>query len=310
MQFDTAPRESVEAGTDPRASRIVSLDIGGSHVTAAVIDSRLRDILPQTRTRIGVDESAPGDVILDAWARAALRAVSAPSVCSVNRIGIATPAPFDYDLGVSLMRHKFQALYGLPVVTLLQQRFRRSPLDNAAIVLANDADLFALGEWWAGAAQGRERMIGLTLGTGLGSGFIAHGRIVTRGLEVPAGGEIWNLPYLEGVAEDYVSGRAITTTYARASGRSLAASDIANRAEAGEPAARDAFVALALHLARILQPHVVRFRPDSIVVGGNIARAWAAFGPRLRLALSPVECQPSARFEDATLLGAAALAES
>jgi glucokinase len=286
----------------------MSLDIGGSHVTAAVIDSLLRDILPGTRSRVGTDQSAKCEVILDTWAQAALQAVSAPGVGAVSRIGMAIPAPFDYGRGVSLMQHKFRALYGLPVVTLLTEQFRGSPLQGAPIVFANDADLFALGEWWAGAAQDRERVIGLTLGTGLGSGFIAHGRIVTSGPEVPAAGEIWNLAYLDGVAEDYVSGRAITITYARASGSRLAASEIAKRAEDGEPAARDAFASLALHLARILEPHLVRFRPACIVIGGNIARAWPAFGPQLRVALSPVECQPSARFEDATLLGAAALA--
>jgi glucokinase len=308
MQFDNPQPRSVGAGTGPQASRIVSLDIGGSHVAAAVIDSLLRDILPVTRARVGTDEGAASEVILDAWARAALQAVSTLAVGAADCIAMAMPAPFDYDRGVSLMQHKFQALFGLPVVTLLEERFRQSPLQGAPIVVGNDADLFALGEWWAGAAQGHQRVIGLTLGTGLGSGFIAHGRIVSGGPEVPTGGEIWNLPYLDGVAEDYVSGRAITATYARASGWTLTASEIAHRAEAGEAAAQGAFAALALHLARILELHIVRFRPACIVVGGNIARAWPAFGPQLRAALSPVECQPSARFEDAALLGAAALA--
>src|SRR5205823_14123488 len=128
----------------------------------------------------------------------------------------------------------------------------------------------ALGEWWAGAAQGQERVIGLTLGTGLGSGFIARGQIITTGPEVPDGGEIWNLAYLDGVAEDYVSGQAVTATYARASGRTLPPSAIARRAAQGEPAAREAFAVLASHLARILEPHLVRFRPTCIVIGGNI----------------------------------------
>ena len=294
----------------PHAPRILALDIGGSHVSAAVVDSRSRDIVVGTRTHVDVDEGAARDVILDTWAEAALRAADGLGVGGVSGIGIAMPAPFDYRRGVSLMQHKFRALYGLPVVALLAERFRRSPLEGAPIAVANDADLFALGEWWAGAAQGRRRMIGLTLGTGLGSGFVADGHIVNGGAEVPPEGEIWNLPYLEGVAEDYVSGRAIGSTYARATGQTLSASQIAQRAEAGEHAARDAFAELAVHLARILEPHVARFKPASIVVGGKIAHAWPAFGPRLAAALAPVECQPSARFEDATLLGAAALASS
>ncbi len=293
-----------------RGARIIALDIGGSHVTAAVVDCGQREIVVGTRRHVAVDEGAAGEVILETWAQAALQAVSAVSEGGVDGVGIAMPAPFDYGRGVSLMEHKFRALYGRPVVSLLEERFRGSQLEGVAVLVANDADLFALGEWWAGAARGRERMIGLTLGTGLGSGFVAHGRIVTSGPEVPTGGEIWNLPYLDGVAEDFVSGRAITASYALATGRTLAASEIAQRAESGESAALGAFEELALHLGRILQSHVARFRPECIVVGGSIAHAWALFGPRLGVALAPVECRPSARFEDATLLGAAALVQT
>ena len=294
----------------PDASRILALDVGGSHVSAAVVDADVREIVVATRTHVDVDEGASREVILDTWAEAALRAVAAVPGGSVKAIGIAMPAPFDYGRGVSLMQHKFRALYGLPIITLLDERFGRSPLEGAPIVVANDADLFALGEWWAGAALGRQRMIGLTLGTGLGSGFIADGGIVSSGPEVPPGGEIWSLPYLDGVAEDYVSGRAITSTYARATGRTLSASQVAQRAESAEPAAREAFAELALHLARILEPHIAHFRPACIVIGGKIGHAWPYFGPPLRVALAPVECQPSARFEDAPLLGAAALVGS
>ena len=292
-----------------RRARIVALDIGGSHVTAAVVDGSQREIVAGTRRHVAVDEGAASEVILETWARAALQAVTALGD-GVDGVGIAVPAPFDYGRGVSLMEHKFRALYGRPVVSLLEEWFRDSQLEGAPVLVANDADLFALGEWWAGAARGRERMIGLTLGTGLGSGFVAHGRIVTGGPEVPTGGEIWSLPYLDGVAEDFVSGRAIAASYTRATGRELAASEIAERADSGESAALGAFAEMALHLGRIMEPHIARFKPECIVVGGNIAHAWAVFGPRLSVALAPVECRPSARFEDATLLGAAALAQT
>ena len=292
-----------------RTARIVALDIGGSHVTAAVVDGSQREIVAGTRRHVAVDEGAASEVILETWARAALQAVTALGD-GVDGVGIAVPAPFDYGRGVSLMEHKFRALYGRPVVSLLEEWFRDSQLEGAPVLVANDADLFALGEWWAGAARGRERMIGLTLGTGLGSGFVAHGRIVTGGPEVPTGGEIWSLPYLDGVAEDFVSGRAIAASYARATGCTLAASEIAHRADSGESAALGSFEEMALHLGRIMEPHIARFKPECIVVGGSIAHAWAVFGPRMAAALAPVECRPSARFEDATLLGAAALAQT
>ena len=65
----------------------------------------------------------------------------------------------------------------------------------------------------------------------------------------------------------------------------------------------------AAHLAGILAPRVAQFQPDCVVVGGNIARSWPLFGPRLQAALAPLACRPSALFEDAALLGAAAISE-
>jgi DNA-binding CsgD family transcriptional regulator len=82
------------------------------------------------------------------------------------------------------MRHKFAALYGR---SLAPQFFT----PGLPIAFLNDAQAFALGEAAAGAGSAFRRWILVTLGTGVGSAFVAHGEIVTSGPGVPAGGEIW-----------------------------------------------------------------------------------------------------------------------
>ena len=77
-----------------RRARIVALDIGGSHVTAAVVDGSQREIVAGTRRHVAVDEGAASEVILETWARAALQAVSGVAD-GVDGVGIAMPAPFD-----------------------------------------------------------------------------------------------------------------------------------------------------------------------------------------------------------------------
>ena len=42
-------------------------------------------------------------------------------------------------------------------------------------MFVNDAEAFGLGEWRAGAARGRRRAVAITLGTGVGSVFVADG---------------------------------------------------------------------------------------------------------------------------------------
>jgi glucokinase len=207
------------------------------------------------------------------------------------------------------MEHKFKALNGLNVIKLLKKRWSITALNNTLLRVANDADLFALGEWWAGAARDCDSVIGLTLGTGLGSGFIRCGGIIASGREVPESGEIWNLPYLGGIAEDYACGAAITRDYRRATELTLTAEEIAHRAADQDTAACAAFKELGTHLVGILEPHIKQFKPSCVVIGGNIARAWPLFGPHLQATWETVECRPFQRFEEAALLGAAVLAD-
>lgn len=291
------------------ASCAVTMDIGGSHVSAAVVDLAARAILPDSVRRLAVDPNAEAEAIVDTWARAALETLAAARREQASAVGIAMPSPFDYAIGVSRMTHKFAALLGRNVKTMLVERWQATPLAAVPIRFANDADLFALGEWWIGAAQGCDPVIGLTLGTGLGSGFIRHGQIVLDGPDVPPGGEIWDVPYLEGNSEKYANGAAISRTYAQATGQTLAPAEIARRAAQGNPAAQAAFTTLGQHLVGILAPYVERFQPSCVVVGGNIARAWPLFGPLLEQAWPGVAVRPSQRFDEAGLLGAAALVD-
>ena len=61
----------------------------------------------------------------------------------------------------------------------------RCELDPAWIRFLNDAEAFLLGESVAGAARGHAPRVGITLGTGLGSAFLADGEIVRSGPDVP-----------------------------------------------------------------------------------------------------------------------------
>jgi glucokinase len=285
-------------------SHRVAVDIGGSHVTAALVDMDNRRVLAGSVHRQPVLEARPAAEILDAWSAVCLAAAEAGP--TPEGLGLAVPAPFDVQAGVSLMTHKFQALRGLPLVLLLRQRWTGSVLASVPVSIANDADCFALGEWWAGLAEGAARVIGITLGTGLGSGFVRDGRIVTRAGDVPQGGEIWDLPYLDGRAEDYTAGRFIMTSWHVQTGETLDAAAVARLAGEGDARARAIFTVFGGHLGAVLRPHVDSFRPECVVVGGNLSHAWPLFEAPLLEWISPVSCVLSPDSESSTLLGAAA----
>ncbi len=285
----------------------LALDIGGSHVTAALVDLDRRQVVESSLARRAVDQDASAEMLIDHWAGAALDAVRQASVLSVTHVGIAMPGPFEYATGISRLTHKFAALNGWNVGSALLMQWEGTPLAATPVRFANDAALWALGEWWGGAARGAGKMIGVTLGTGLGSGFIDRGKIVTAGEQVPPNGEIWWVPYLGGTTEDQVSGRALVRSYQALTGQTLTPVQIADTAACGDKDALAVFDTFGEHLAAVLLPWVQRFTPDCLVVGGNIARAWALFRQSLEAGLPGLSCRVTVQFEISGLLGSAAL---
>jgi glucokinase len=277
-------------------------------VTAAVVDLELRKVLDQSLTTHSVNPDASADELLGTWANQASKAWQQAGKPGLTHIGVTMPGPFEYDTGVSRLEHKFASLYGQNIGTVLKKRILPADQQEILIRFGNDASLFALGEWWAGAAQGYRKVIGVTLGTGLGGGFVQEGHICYSRPDIPPKGAIWNLPYLGGIAEEYVSGSALTRAYRPLAKQQINPTEIARRAQAGDAVARAVFSDLGQHLGNILKPWVERFHPGCVVVGGNIARAWPLFHQPLEAILtSQTQVAVSTLFDKANLLGAAAL---
>jgi glucokinase len=271
---------------------VVALDVGGTDVGAACIS--------QDRALIGeVLESAspsPGtkEEIVAELARAIAAARAQAGDFTVTGCAIAIPAPFDYAAGVSHMEHKFRAINGLSLGRLLQE------LSGLPTSFLNDADAFGLGVSCRQLPEVK-RLVALTIGTGLGAGFVADGRIATDPDTVPPGGEVWDLPYAGGIIEDYVSGRAVVAAYQRLSagarpeageqpsaGPATAgtAKDVADLASRGNAAAVQAYQAMGAALGHGLAPVLLRFRPEALVIGGKVAGSLPIFGPAVSEALA------------------------
>ncbi|MGZ2356845.1 ROK family protein [Streptomyces sp. 372A] len=263
-------------------SRVPVLEIGGTHVTASVIDTTSAGTAPPAVVRQPVPADAPADELLDAIAVVGTR-VEAPAGA---HWGVAIPGPFDYETGTGRFRGigKFESLHGVDVGAGLLVRLPGAP---RRISFVNDADAFALGEYRAGAAAGRRRVLCITLGTGVGSSFLLDGRPVTDGPDVPPGGRAHRLTAHGLPLEEVVSRRAIRRFYATAAGLPghgplPDVHDIAASARNGEAPARQAIRHCFGALGRALAPWCERFRPDLMVVGGSMAGSWDLVGPAVR----------------------------
>jgi predicted NBD/HSP70 family sugar kinase len=278
---------------------VLVFDVGGSHVSAALCSAEgyrlgpvktVRQIEPQTS---------------DAFVEALYSLAKQVSADDEEALGaaLAMPGPFDYAAGVSWMRHKLPYLYGVDLRQMLAARFA---WPAAHFHFLNDAAAFLLGEIGAGVARGVPRVVGITLGTGIGSAFAVNGSLVTAGPGVPPGGEIWNLPYEGAIVEDFISTRAIRKSYQERSGQDREVASIAHYASGGDATAIAVFAEFGRQLGLALRSLLYPFAPEVVVLGGGISRSAYLFLPAAEEQLQglAVQLRISALRDNAALVGA------
>ncbi|MGA4506871.1 ROK family protein [Propionibacteriaceae bacterium G1746] len=248
---------------DTQPHLVPVLEVGGTHVTAAWAGDDGHVEVVDTRP---LDNAAPADDIV-AVLVASGRTLDAPAG---TVWGAAVPGPFDYEGGIGDYTgvEKFWSLRGFDLGAVL-----RAGLAAARVHFINDADAFGVGEAMAGGLQGRRRGVGITLGTGIGSAFVADGMPITSGDEVPRLGEI-HTAKLDGVPVEQLFSRvAIREAHRDRTGEWLEVKDIADLARQGDPVAVDVLDQAYASLARALVPVLQRFGAEALVVGGSISKS-------------------------------------
>ncbi len=278
---------------------VLVYDVGGSHVSTSVCFAegyRLGPVVTGHHEDCRTAEAFVG--LLHSLGEKATEGAA-----GTLGAGLAMPGPFDYAAGVSWMRHKLPYLYGIDLRQALAETFG---WQARQVHFVNDAAAYLLGEVGAGAARGVPRVVGITLGTGIGSAFAIDGRIVTESFGVPMGGEIWNLPYKDRTVEDFLSTRAIKQSYRERTGQEREVAAIAANAE-NDPAASAVFTDFGHNLGLALRSLLHQFAPDIVVLGGGISRSAHLFLPAAEQQLKGLTFQlrVSTLGDHAPLVGAA-----
>jgi glucokinase len=285
------------------SARVIALDVGGTSVKSALIAPGGHVIGEPVITPI--DSSGEAESILRTFAQIISTHLGQAQTSNVIGVALGFPGPFDYGAGICLIEgvEKYRAIYGVNMRVALRARLN---LGKLPIRFRNDAEAAVVGEARYGAGRNYRRLIGVTLGTGCGSAFLAGGVPVTSGLGVPPNG--WLYPVLfRGIRVDDTFSRRGLEARLRAAGiTELSVKDAAVAARAGDVTARQVFEAFGADLGAFLNSFAAAFAAEAVLVLGQIAGAIDLFGPLLRQALS-VPALPGERGPDAALLGAADL---
>ncbi|MBZ4192273.1 ROK family protein [Niabella beijingensis] len=253
----------------------LGVDIGGTHITASLVDLEKRIIIDDSLKREEVASTGPSDMIFDSWVDLLTRVMDYAGN-RVEQIGIAMPGPFDYKSGISLIKEqdKFRNLYGLNVGDILSGRLG---INRERIVFKNDAVCFLRGEMLAGSLKGYESAIGITLGTGLGT---AAGNY---SLEIDAG--LWNMPFKNGIAEDFLSTKWFVSRFYTLSGKSVSGVKELLKQYNNNKNIDFLFDEFARNLALFISEFLKKFPSEAVVIGGNINKAFARFQSQVQTLL-------------------------
>lgn len=161
----------------------IGVDLGGTNIDVGVVDEN-HNIVAQAHTPTLARR--PASEVLDDIARTVREAASAAGLepGDIRALGIGSPGTCDAEKGEVLNAHNL-GWFGVPVRDELERR------TGLRVYIGNDADCAALGETVAGTARGCSDVLMVTLGTGIGGGIVANGRVYAGHRSL--GGEIGHM---------------------------------------------------------------------------------------------------------------------
>ncbi len=260
------------------------IDLGGTKIEGVVLDPSALD-RPICRLRVPSESEKGYAHILSQIVKLCELLSSETGLPLPKRIGIGTPGVVDPKTG-KLKNSNTQCLNGERLGADLEARL------SVELVLANDANCFALAEALLGAGRGFQTVFGIIIGTGVGGGIVVNGQVL-HGCHGIAGewgqlildpdGPVSNYGNTRGTAEAILAGPRLERFYAERSGRSLKLKEIAELAAAkADPHAILTIERLTDYLAQALGSIIDILDPHAIILGGGVGNIEVLYTEAMR----------------------------
>jgi glucokinase len=291
----SAKRQFVACKVGAMKSFSIGVDLGGTNMRIAAVEEsgrQIETICTSTQVKRGRDH-----VIAEMCGAIRELAGKFTSSHQFAGVGVGVPGIIDMETGTVCAAPNLPDWSDYPVKAEIQRRL------GTAVILENDANCAALGEKWMGAGRDVNGMCMVTLGTGVGGGFIFDG-VLWHGM-IGMAGEIGHMTVTpdgppcgcgnRGCLEQYASATAIKRMAAEvvASGNApelaramdanpeFTAKIVFQYALQGDPAAQKIFDTVGWALGVVLSSLVDALNLSMYVIGGGVSSAWEVFSPAL-----------------------------
>lgn len=283
--------------SEEKNTNVIGIDLGATNIRGAIVSThRSADISPIS-ARIHSDGTQQ-DVIDDICQ--VIDALLAKNN-NIEAIGIGVPSVVDVAEGIVYDVQYIPSWKEVPLKKLLEAKYHKPTLVN------NDANCFALGEYYFGKQPKAASMVGLTIGTGLGGGIIINHKLFP-GYNCGAG-EFGLLPYKDNILEYYCSGSFFKNVY------HLDGLKVFEDAKQNKPEAKKLYAELGTHVGNAIKAIIYTYDPELIVLGGSVSEAYNLFKDEMWREIKTLAYGQSAEriritvseLKNSGILGAAAL---
>jgi glucokinase len=272
--------------------KIIGVDMGGTKIHTSLILGN--EIISECLLNTPAKESE--QIVLDRLIEA-IEQVYQPDC---EGIGIGVPSVVDWKEGI---------VYDVVAIPSWKEVHLKKILENhfkIPVYVNNDSNCFALGENFFGKGRNATNFVGVTIGTGLGSGIIIENKLY-QGVNTGAG-EIGSISYKDGIIEQYCASGFFTS-------RGLDGEKLYLEAKNGDQKALEVFKDYGKNLAEVVKIVLYAYDPETIILGGSISNSYEFFIDAVWQGLEdfmfPVELKKlkieKSQLKNSAVLGAAAL---
>ncbi|MFB0564231.1 MAG: ROK family protein [Candidatus Aminicenantaceae bacterium] len=238
----------------------IGVDLGGTKVSIGKV--KKSKIVKHTSSGIsaeGSEKQILSEIIQ------AIEEIFDPGVAG---IGVGVPSVVDVEKGIVYEVQNIASWKKVPLKEILESHFHKPVYVN------NDANCFAVGEKHFGKGRKYSNFVGVTIGTGLGTGIIINDRLYC-GPNCGAG-EFGSIPYKKSILEYYCGGQFFMGEYG------INGEQVYARAKQGDKTALEIFEQFGTHVGEAMMIIMFALDPEAIIVGGAISQSFSFFEKSMR----------------------------
>jgi len=273
----------------------IGVDLGGTNIRAGLIDNNF--IVTLKSSLLNNQEN------IDSTLEQIISTIRSVHNAGITGIGIGVPSVVDIDKGIVYDVVNIPSWKEVPLKEILGREF------NVPIFINNDVNCFVLGEKYFGFGKNHKSFVGITIGTGIGSGILIDNKLYNG--RNGGAGEIGYLPYLDHDFEYYCSSNFFKMEHQTDGYQAY------QGAKKNDPRALKLWTEFGHHVGNALKSVFYVYDPEAIILGGSIVKAYPYFQEQMKTTLKDTHFPKSvellkiyeSEIENVTILGAAALVE-